>query len=277
MSHKTEKRSGKIIEHLAGYLLKRMEMPILSYEKRIINNIANLYREIRVGDVVLVEGRSRISRVIQLFTKSSWSHSAFYIGDRLKDSRAEGWKNELYGADETDLRHMLIEANAENGVTAVPLNKYKDQNIRICRPFGISREDLKTVTDDIVDNLGKHYDHENLVDLALLFLPSFLHPFKKRTIQACLGGCNEYQVICSGMIAKAFQKVGYPIVPALVSESDMESPLINNPYGSRLIMRHYSQIVPRDFDLSPNFEIIKYNIISLGGFDDKTIWAEKPV
>ena len=29
-------------------------------------------------------------------------------------------------------------------------------------------------------------------------------------------------------------------------------------------MRHYSQIVPRDFDLRPNFEIVKYNIIGLG-------------
>ncbi len=280
MSDKTEKRSGKLIEHIAGTLLKRMEMPIPSYEKRIINNMANLYKEIRVGDVVLVEGRSRISRVIQLFTKSSWSHSAFYIGDQLKDSGvggAEKWKNDLHGADETDLRHMLIEANAENGVTAVPLSKYKDQNMRICRPFGISLEDLRTVVDDVVDNLGKHYDHENLVDLALLLLPSFLNPFKKRTIHACLGGCTEYQVICSGMIAKAFQKVGYPIVPELVLESDVESPLMNNPYGSRLIMRHYSQIVPRDFDLSPNFEIIKYNIISLDGFNYKTIWAEKPV
>jgi len=31
-----------------------------------------------------------------------------------------------------------------------------------------------------------------------------------------LGNCNEFQVICSGMIAKAFQRVGYPIIPALV-------------------------------------------------------------
>lgn len=38
-------------------------------------------------------------------------------------------------------------------------------------------------------------------------------------------------------------------------------------------MRHYSQIVPGDLDLSPNFEIVKYNIIGMGEFDCKSIWA----
>lgn len=37
-------------------------------------------------------------------------------------------------------------------------------------------------------------------------------------------------------------------------------------------MRHYSQITPRDFDLSPNFEIIKYNTVGLGNFDYKSVW-----
>ena len=104
---------------------------------------------------------------------------------------------------------MLIEADTGSGVIAVPLSKYRNYNIRICRPFGISLKDLEIIAAEVISNIGKHYDHQNIVDLALLFLPSFLNPFKKRTIKACLGGCSEYKVICSGMIAKAFQKVGY--------------------------------------------------------------------
>jgi hypothetical protein len=77
------------------------------------------------------------------------------------------------------------------------------------------------------------------------------------------------------MIAKAFQSVGYPIIPALLPVSDLDDPQIRDPYGSKLIMRHFSQIVPRDFDLSPNFEIIKYNIIGLGQFDYRSIWAHR--
>ncbi len=92
--------------------------------------------------------------------------------------------------------------------------------------------------------------------------------------KACLGGCTEYEVICSGMIAKAFQQVGYPIVPALMPSADFKRNIARNPYGTSLIMRHYSRIVPRDFDLSLNFEIIKYNIIGMSGFDYRSIWVQ---
>lgn len=237
----------------------------------------NLYRVIQKGDVLLVEGRSEMSRIIQLLTLSSWSHSAFYVGDALEAYGSESVKNALNAAGEPNRRHMLVEADATNGVAAAPLAKYCDDNIRICRPFGIGTKDLEVVIEGVIGNLGKRYDHQNVLDLALLLLPPFLNPFKKRTIKACLGGCSEYEVICSGMIAKAFQKVGYPIVPALSPERDFMDENVKNPYGSALIMRHYSQIVPRDFDLSPNFEIIKYNIIDMGHFDYQSIWVRNGV
>ena len=39
-------------------------------------------------------------------------------------------------------------------------------------------------------------------------------------------------------------------------------------------MRHYSQIMPKHFDISPNFQIIKFNIIEGGAFNYKTLWAQ---
>ncbi len=180
---------------------------------------------IRKGDVVLVESRSEISRIIQLLTKSSWSHLVFYVGDALKEAGIEVMKTVLDRAGDSDRQHMAIEANAGSGVEAVPLSKYSDCNIRICRPFGISPEDLETVVAEVIANIGKHYDH--------------------------------------------------PVVPALLPLTDANERENANPYGSALIMRHYSQIVPRDFDLSPNFEILKYNIIGMGRFDYRTVWAEK--
>jgi len=270
-----KKRPTNWFVEMGRSLFKRLETPIQSYEKRIVNNMENLYRVIRKGDVVLVEGRSKISHIIQLLTQSSWSHAAFYVGDTRIESKIEGKKKVLDEDKDRDRQHMLVEADIGSGVVAVPLSKYKDYNIRICRPFGITSKDIEIVSAEIISNLGKHYDHQNIVDLAILLLPSFLNPFKKRTIKACLGGCTEYKVICSGMIAKAFQKVGYPIVPALLPESDLSDKQMNNPYGSKLIMRHFSQIVPRDFDLSSNFQIVKYNIIGMGKFEYKSIWAER--
>ncbi len=266
MTASSKKLINAWLTALGRVLLRRLETPRKAYEKRIVNNMDHLLRVIRKGDVVLVEGRSRVSRIIQLLTQSSWSHSAFYVGDALAG-------NEEGKADTPDRRHMLIEADATSGVTAVPLGKYCDENIRVCRPFGIGAQDLESVVAEVIGNLGKRYDHQNILDLALLSLPLFMNPFKKRTIKACLGGCTEYEVICSGMIAKAFQRVGYPIVPALSPYKDTTEDVSRNPYGAKLVMRHYSRIVPRDFDLSPNFDIVKFNIIAMGVFDYRSIWA----
>ena len=47
-------------------------------------NFKRMAYEIRPADVLLVEGRFRISDVIKVITQSSWSHTALYIG-RLYD------------------------------------------------------------------------------------------------------------------------------------------------------------------------------------------------
>ena len=77
------------------------------------------------------------------------------------------------------------------------------------------------------------------------------------------------------MIAKAFQHVGYPIVPALGPIPAGAWNNTHNPYGASLVMRHYSQIMPKHFDISPNFQIIKFNIIEDGAFSYKTLWAQR--
>ena len=62
-------------------------------------------------------------------------------------------------------------------------------------------------------------------------------------------------------------------MPALLPDAAKGHTVSRGPYGAKLVMRHFSQIVPRDFDISPNFEVIKYNIIRSGKFDYKSIWA----
>ncbi len=267
----------KLIDQLTRHLMQRLEAPLVSYERRMINNIDRLARVIRPGDVLLVEGASRLSQAIKILSQSSWSHAALYVGDLLTlpefASRRDVQKS-LARLDGNDRTHLLIEADATNGVYPIPLSSYRNYNLRVCRPFGIAREDLATVISEVAGNIGKHYDHRNIIDLALLLLPRFINPFRKRTIKACLGGCTEYQVICSVMIARAFQSVRYPIVPAIAQQAPAGDGPEAGPYGTKLMMRHYSQILPRDFDISPNFEIIKYNIMELKEFDYHSLWIE---
>jgi len=252
--------------------MARLEVPRRDYERRIYNDMHQLLQTVQPGDVILVEGRSELSQIIQLLSHSTWTHAALYVGDHLirPDAPQAEILQRRFGEDG---RHLVVEAFVGEGVIAAPLRKYQEDNIRLCRPYGISEEDREQVIDGVVANLGKHYDEQNILDLALMLLPLGLNPFKKKTIKACLGGCSDFRVICSGMIARSFQKVGYPIVPAVQPrQSTIPSP-IDNPYGGRLAMRHFSQILPRDFDISPNFDIIKFNVIGRQ-FDYRSLWME---
>ncbi len=257
-------------EWLKQAVARRLNGEVAAYEIKMPNNMERLYKHIRKGDVVLVEGMLRISQLIKYTTQSQWSHCALYIGDELL--RRGGRLREQALANFGELAHrLLIEALTDKGVVASPLAKYRWHNIRVCRPFKIDPADLDRVIGSVIADLGKQYDSRNFLDLTLMLLsPVKFGPLKARTIQTCLGNCTDHQVICSGMIAQAFQRVGYPILPVVdVGDPPDERLLEAAPYDYPLTMRHYSQILPRDFDLSPNFQVIKFNIIEEGQFDYK--------
>ena len=49
-----------------------------------------LARTLEPGDMLLVEGNTRLSAVIKYLTQSTWSHAALYIGDALGPPGREG-------------------------------------------------------------------------------------------------------------------------------------------------------------------------------------------
>ena len=201
-------------ERIRQKVARKLLEPDPFYRKRVFNNVDNLYRYIQKGDIVLVEGRAKISRWIKLFTNSHWSHSAIYVGDELIADGAPDRQDylDIYG---NDAQHLVIEAYTGLGVRAAPLSKYIDHNIRVCRPFAITQEDLDAVVAACIADLGKHYDDQNIIEIAMTMLPNWLNPFRKQQYEAWLGSQDEFKVICSGMIARAFQQVNYPIVPLL--------------------------------------------------------------
>jgi len=82
--------------------------------------------ELRTGDIVLVEGRSRVSEVI---TQSPWSHSALYIG-RLYDIRDPDLRAVIeYHYDGDPEEQLLIEAVMGRGTIVSPLACYKNDHI----------------------------------------------------------------------------------------------------------------------------------------------------
>ena len=57
------------------------------------------------GDVILIEGNTRLSAIIKFLTQSTWSHAALYVGERPGDTAPDGEPNVLLEAEAADRRH----------------------------------------------------------------------------------------------------------------------------------------------------------------------------
>jgi hypothetical protein len=89
-----------------------------------------------------------------------------------------------------------------------------------------------------------------------------------------LGSGQPTRTICSTLIAEAFGRVGYPILPR-VEAIDGRTGISHFRRQEILHIRHYSLYTPADFDLSPYFEIVKPTLEQ--GFNYKGLtWAREP-
>jgi hypothetical protein len=265
--------------------LSILTKPIKRYTLTIPNDVAALERHVRKGDVVLVEGNQRISECIKYLTQSSWSHAALYVGDEPLRAAPELKRRliEEFGAD--DARHLLVEALVERGVVLTPLRRYAEFNTRLCRPYHLTPSDLAVVMGGALASVGRTYDLRNIFDLARYFFPVSIVPPRLGREALHFGSGEPTRVICSSMIAECFEQVRFPILPVFEPYPEGHRPgppsLIGqflrrgrSPYG---VFRTVSPslVTPRDFDLSPYFEIVKFNIIEDMRFDyRKMVWVD---
>src|SRR6478735_1986737 len=236
---------------IAGYLQK--EVP--GYEPFTPSDPEHLRGVIEPGDVVLGGGNNRIFGIIKYLTPSTWSHAALYFG--IVD-----------GAMEPDGEpHVLIEANIGEGVTSAPLSKYFPYHTRVCRPVGLSYEDRTTVCRYAINRIGFGYDTKNIVDLMRFLIPLPI-PQRWRRRMIAFGSGDPTKIICSALIAQAFDAVRYPILPKITRAGS------RNARREILHIRDSSLYMPRDFDISPYFDVVKPTIVR--GFDYLSLhWADK--
>ena len=201
-----------LLDRMSDWAVGLLTKPLKRYALQIPNDIAALKRHIRKGDVILVEGNERISECIKYLTQSSWSHSALYVGDEPIRRNPE-MRAPLVAQFGEDANFLIVEAIVEAGVVLSPLTKYRDFNLRVCRPFNLSAADLADVMDEAIRSVGDTYDLRNVIDLARYFLPVSLVParFRRRALQ--FGSGEPTRVICSSVIASSFHRVKFPIVP----------------------------------------------------------------
>ncbi len=204
--------------------------------------------EIRPCDVVLVEGRSRMSEIIRTITQSPWSHSALYIG-RIHDIDDEELREKVlsfYAGDPNE--QLIIEGWLGEGTVVEPLNKYREDSLRVCRPAGLARQDAQHIMKFALHHLGFEYDLRQLMDLGRFLFPYSIIPRRWRSSLFERNAGVPTRSVCSSMIAAAFASVKFPVLPVLEERRD----------GSlRMVPRNSRLFTPRDFDYSPYFDIIK--------------------
>ncbi len=225
------------LRFLGKLLAKYLSKPLSCYKPAVTYSVQELASVLMPGDVVLVDGNSRFSVAIKYLTQSTWSHSAVFIG-------SYGQNNEP----------TLVEADVQKGVITVPLAKYEKFQIRICRPVRLTQEDCKIAVGYLLSKLGGTYDLKNVFDLARYLLPTPPVPNRWRRKLISFGSGEPTKAICSTLIAQAFQEVRYPILP----QKDSGDITKENPEVFHI--RNYTLFAPRDFDISPYFQILKPNL-----------------
>ena len=239
-------------QKLADYL-ERAEQ---GYEPFTPSDPDALRATLRPGDVLLVEGNNHVSGVIKYLTQSTWSHAALYVGPIGERAAPDGEPL------------MLVEAVLGQGVVGSPLSKYDNFHTRICRPIGLTKDDCSRVCTYAAERIGFDYDVKNIFDLLRYLFPMPV-PQRWRRRMMSLGSGHPTRIICSALIAQAFEHVHYPILPKITrlkSESARRD---------MLEIRHSSLYAPRDFDISPYFQLVKPTIEN--GFDYRRLsWKHLP-
>lgn len=246
-----------IMNRIGDRLARYLSRPDARYQPLATSDPRSLAAAIAPGDVLLVEGNTRFSKAIKYLSQSTWSHAALCVGETLPGGEPGQW---------------LVEADVVDGVIAVPLQKYAEMHTRICRPVGLTAEDREKVVGYVLSRLGHRYDLKNIVDLVRYLLPQPPVPVRWRRRMLALGSGDPTRAICSTLIAQAFQSVRYPILPT-VTRRPAPREDCNDCYDEILSIRHHSLFVPRDFDISPYFEVVKPTLAR--GFDYRRIrWDE---
>ena len=233
---------GWVLDGVGQLLARYLEKPAAGYEPFTPSDPDALRAALQPGDVLLVEGNNHISGVIKYLTQSTWSHAALYVGPIGDRATADGEPL------------VLVEANIGQGVVGAPLSKYARYphphlpadrpdrrrlraRLRLCgrahrlrlRPQEHHRPDALSVPAAGAAALAPAHDGARL-------RPSDAH----HLLGADRAGLRDACAIRSCRRSRGWRA--------------------RRRAREILEIRHSSLYAPRDFDISPYFEVVKPTI-----------------
>lgn len=217
---------------LGTFLVRRVNKRKQIYKLHYPNDLQYLKRRLLPGDVLLVEGDHGVSDWIKVYSSHTWSHCALFVGDQ---PRATAMAPKTF----IEENPTLVEAIIGRGVILGSLSKYEGCNLRICRPRTLARLQRETVIQWALGKVGVSYDLENVLQFISLPFEEQVPPTRD------IGEAGSGKFTCSSLLAAAFARVGLDVLHYY------------DPSTKTIVAYHHSHIQPKDFDLSPSFDIIK--------------------
>src|SRR5690606_7928424 len=179
-----------------------------------LSDLDRIRQEVKVGDVILVEGRSRVSDVIKLITQSRWSHAALYIG-RLHDIENPLVRQRI--RESLDCQpdvQLIVESELGTGTVVRPLAAYDQDHLRLCRPRELTYRDAQNQVNYAVDQLGTVYRLRKVFALFAFMIPfGRMMPRRWRSMLFERRPVEPARTVWSTIIAEAFPSIQYPILP----------------------------------------------------------------
>ena len=203
------------------------------------------------GDVILIDGQSRLDDTLKSITLSRWSRAALYLG-RLHDIADPAMRATLaaYLPCSPDTQ-LVVQARLDRGLVLEPLSVLEPDHLRICRPRGLPAGEQREVTRYAVSRLGIGSERAWWSLLALLMPWSWL-PRRWRTGLFARTASGLLRLLSGTTLGEAYSFVQFPVLP-LVKRADQDQP--------RLYRRQPRVFFAADFDHSPYFDVIKYPFI----------------
>ena len=238
----------RILQGLYQFLLNWLlsERPARHVRLSDFNKVSQI---VRPGDVLLLDGRSRLDHRLRAINPSRWSQTMLYLG-RLHDITDPALRATLcdYYPAQADTQ-LLIGTRLDQGLVLMPLSSLENEHLRICRPSGLGDGEIAEVIRYAISRLNVSQGSPWGAILLMLF-PWALLPRRIRPAAFIRFAGRRLRNLTGGMVGEAFAFVQFPVMP-----------LVKQPDNGRLLRRHPRTHLAADFDHSPYFEIIKYPFV----------------
>lgn len=208
-------------------------------------------QELLPGDVLLVDGHSRVDETFKGISSSRWSRAALYLG-RLHDIGDPALRATLsdYLPCSPDTQ-LIVHARLDRGLVLEPLSALEPDHLRICRPRGLGERESRELVRYAVSRLGLGTEPAWWTLVALMMPWGWLPRRWRAPLFGRLAG-GLLRLLSGTTIGEAFSFVQFPVLPLVKREEDAQT---------RLYRRHPRVFFAVDFDHSPYFDVIKYPFI----------------